>query len=676
MTTFRIMAVAQTKDSLFGRGESTFRVSKKLLLQAALPRFVRVGDAFEGGVLVHNLSAAEGTVILDAKASGIRLTDRQPGRQFKLDPGRSQEVLYAFEPGEPGRAVFSFRARMGDETDGLEVSIPVRLPRPTETVALSGETRDAAEEKVVVPDEIYPENSTLEVQAASTALLGLGGSLTALDGYPYACLEQRLSALLPSILAPRLLLDFGLTSQRPEELRQAVARGLREVYSYQKDSGGFGLWPDSRAEAPFLTCYAALALVKAAAAGFEVESDRLDRSLDFLSGFLRQGWSPEDGPLALGDWKTTKAFALYVLALAKRPQASFAEGLFAERETLPLFGQALLLKALFYGKGQAAAQDLLFQGLINKIKLTPTSAHFEEEDPGAGYWIYSSNTRTTAFILQTLLETERRHPSLPAIARWLVEKQRSSPYLSTQENLFVVYALNDFYEKFEGSRAEFQGSITLAGKTLLQSRFGGPERDIKGAKLKLSELGSGAAKELSLQFKKEGEGLLYYGSRLTYAPRQPLLPRDEGIAVAKRIESLDGKPLETIPPGRLVLISIEVAVPQEGLFIVVDDPLPAGLEAVNPEFETESAEDRLVLEEESPGHEPVWWRGFNHFEMHDDRVLLFADSLPAGVHTHRYLARALSFGRFLMPGTTAGEMYAPEVFGRSQERIVEVVRPK
>jgi len=677
LTTFRIMAVAQTKDSLFGRGESTFRVSKKLLLQAALPRFARVGDAFEGGVLVHNFSESEGNVILGVKASGIQMNDQQqPERQFRLGPGKSQEVLYAFEAIAPGIASFSFRARMGNETDGLEVGIPLQLPRPTETVALAGETKDAAEEMILVPDDIYPENSMIEVQAASSALLGLSGSLSELSGYPYACLEQRLSGLLPYVLAPRVLLDFGIITLRPEEVRKTVAQGLREITSYQKDSGGFGLWPDSRAEAPFLTCYAAFTMIKAAAAGFDIERNRLDRSLSYLSGFLRQAWSPAQGPFTIGDWKTTKAFALYLLALAKRPQPAFAEGLFAERETLPLFGQALLLKALYYGNGSAAAQNTLFQALVNKIKITPTTAHFEEDEPGAGRWIYSSNTRTTAFILQTLLETGRRHPSLPAIARWLVEQQHNAERFSTQENLFMFYALNDFYNTFEGSLTEFRGTITLAGKTLLESSFGGADREVKRTSLKISDLKLGSERKLALRVKKDGTGLLYYGSRLTYAPRRALRPRDEGIAVVKRIESLDGKPLETVPPGSLVVITIEVAVPQEYLFIVVDDPLPAGLEAVNPEFATESFEDLLILREEGPAHLPMWWRGFNHFEMHDDRVLLFADSLPAGVHTHRYLARAVSFGRFFMPGTLAGEMYAPEVFGRSQEKVVQVAQPK
>jgi hypothetical protein len=60
--------------------------------------------------------------------------------------------------------------------------------------------------------------------------------------------------------------------------------------------------------------------------------------------------------------------------------------------------------------------------------------------------------------------------------------------------------------------------------------------------------------------------------------------------------------------------------------------------------------------------------------MRDDRVLLFADSLRAGIHTHRYLARALSSGVFGQPGTKAEQMYAPEVFGRSAERVVRIGR--
>jgi uncharacterized protein YfaS (alpha-2-macroglobulin family) len=674
LTTFRIMAVAQTKDSRFGRNESTFRVSKQLLLQAALPRFARVGDAFQGGCIVHNFSKAQGTVSLDIQASGIRLDEAKPERRFTLGPGQSREVLYDLEAVSPGRASFAFRARMEGETDGLEVAIPVQLPRPMEAVALSGETRDTADEKIRAAGDFHPEYSTIEVQAASSALVGLEGSLSDLDGYPYVCLEQRLSALLPYILAPQVLVEFGLTELRPEEVRQKVAGGLEEIFDYQSDDGGFCLWPDSPHESPFLTCYAVLAMLKAAGAGVEVDGQRLELALDNLGQFLRQKWEVDRWPFSVGDWRTTRAFAAYLMALAKRAQPAFADGLFAERQLIPLFGQTLLLKALHYGKGSPAAQNTVFEELVNKIKVTPTTAHFEE-DSSSG-WVYSSNTRTTAFILQSLIETGRDHPALPAIARWLVEKQRSGGRLSTHESLFVFYALNDYYRKYEEAGSAFRGSIEFAGKTLIEADFGRARREVKRANLKLSAFVRGIGPDLPLHVEKKGEGVLYYGARLVYAPRQARPARDEGIAVVKRVESLEGKPLDVVPPGTLVAVTVEVVVPQETLFVVVDDPLPAGLEAVNPEFQTESSESLLVLEPEGPAYREIWWRGFNHFEMHDDRVLLFADSLPAGVHTHRYLARALSLGRFVLPGTQAGGMYAPEVFGRSPEKIMRVGRPE
>jgi uncharacterized protein YfaS (alpha-2-macroglobulin family) len=206
---------------------------------------------------------------------------------------------------------------------------------------------------------------------------------------------------------------------------------------------------------------------------------------------------------------------------------------------------------------------------------------------------------------------------------------------------------------------------------ILQETFKAATKTAK-ASLPLTEFKPG--KELSLKIEKTGEGILYYGARLTYAPKQKLEPRDEGFAVYKKIESLDGKPLESIKAGTLVVVTLQVAVPKESLFIVVHDPLPAGFEAVNPSFLTESEDAQRKLEKLEESDEGHWWEGFNHIEMHDNRVLLFADSLRAGIHTHRYLARALTFGQFTMPGTKAEEMYAPEVFGRSAEQAVRIAK--
>ena len=671
LTTFRLMAVVQTKDSRFGRAEENIKVSKPLLILPSLPRFARVGDEFQAGVVLHNNSDKKGTVAVAYEAKGIRLSGAADGRDSAIGPGEAKEFLYSLKAETPGKAVFAFRAKMGEASDGLELTIPVVLPRPTETVATAGQvTGRAAEEYVTIPEIITASENKIEVQAAASALAGLSGSVDYLTNYPYLCLEQRLSSILPYLVAPKIIRDFKLSSLSPTEIRDKVQRSLKEVYACQKPSGGFGLWPDSPFESPYISCYAVFALQKAQAAGYAVNDQALSNGLVYSRNLLRVKLDPTF-PYDRRSWATTQAFALYLLALAGQPEAAYAEKLFLDRESLSLFGRAHLLKALFLGSADRGAFAILLRELLNKAKITAADAHFEEEDESGLRWIYSSNTRTTAIIVQTLVETGSPSPLLQAAAKWLVEKQKAGRWSSTQENFFVFYALNDFYKTMEKGKPEFKAEITLARKTLLDEQFRDASRTVLRS-WPLAEWNPGQS--LPLRIVKTGAGTLYYNVRMTYGPRGRLDPRDEGIAVYKKIESLEGRPLDAVKAGSLAVVTLVFAVPKESLFVVVEDPLPAGFETVNPNFLTESQEQLRALDELGRSDAKPWWEGFNHIEMHDDRVLLFSDSLRAGIHTHRYLVRALTSGRFTLPGTKAMQMYAPEVFGRSAERIVSIVK--
>ena len=62
---------------------------------------------------------------------------------------------------------------------------------------------------------------------------------------------------------------------------------------------------------------------------------------------------------------------------------------------------------------------------------------------------------------------------------------------------------------------------------------------------------------------------------------------------------------------------------------------------------------------------------FNHRELDDGGLLLYADYMPAGIHVYSYLARATTPGDYAQPAATVEEMYRPETFGRtSQGRFV------
>jgi hypothetical protein len=670
LTTFRVMAVAQTRDSLFGSGRSDLQVAKPLLLLPSIPRFARVGDAFKGGIVLHNNSDAVSDAAVSLEARGIKSESTAAPRSVHLQPGASAEVLFDLTADRTGTAVLAFRALSGAESDGLELKLPIVIPRPTESVATYDTVTEAAkEESIAIPGDALADRSRLDLQASASALAGLGGSVDYLTNYPYLCLEQRLSSILPYLVASRIIQDFKMSTLSSAEIRTLVARNLRESYACQKDNGGFGLWPDSPFESPFVSAYAVFALLQARSAGYAVDASRLENGLKYLRDFVRT--RPDSStPYPLRSWNTTQAYALYLLALAGNPEPAYNEKFFSERDRLTLQGKTWLLKALHLA-GQAEARAVVLREILNLAKTTPGLSHFEEGNEDDLRWIYSSNVRTTAVILQTLLEIGSDDPLLGGAAKWFVAERRTGRWATTQENFFVFYALNEYYRTAEGGSPDFKAVFTLAGKTILEETFRSPNRTAT-ATAALADLGAG--KTVPLRISRDGRGILYYGARLTYARSGPLEPRDEGFAIYKKIETVDGRPLEEVKAGSLVAVTLELAVPKQSLFVVVDDPLPAGFEAVNADLRTESEERQRELAQLGAADEEDAWSGFNHVEMRDDRVLLFADSLEAGIHRFKYLARALTGGTFTLPGAKAEEMYAPEVFGRSGERTLKIVR--
>ena len=132
----------------------------------------------------------------------------------------------------------------------------------------------------------------------------------------------------------------------------------------------------------------------------------------------------------------------------------------------------------------------------------------------------------------------------------------------------------------------------------------------------------------------------------------------------------------TIEAGDLILVDLTLVSPKTRTFVAIDDPLPAGFEAVDSRLSTTSARlDSLQgpdQDEDDAAMERQERDAYFTQEVRDDRVLYFVDDLPPGVFRYRYLARATSRGSFVMPPTHASEMYAPEVFGRTGAATVTV----
>ena len=667
LTTFRIFAVAATDKDSFGAGQAEVRVALPLLVLPALPRLARVGDELEAGVAVHSTKTLDVTV--SAEVDGLALTGEKQ-RTVHVEAGVAKEVRFKLKAEKPGKATLRFRAAAGDMSDAVQETIPVQMPVEMEAVAVAGETTSKREEGLVPPQGMRKDVGGLEISLASTALGGLNDAIDQLVEYPYGCVEQLSSRLVPFVAVREVERVFGL----PPHPDQVVTDTVAKIEALQVPSGGFVYWPGLECPYPWPSIYAALALSRAQEMDYPVHKDVLVRARRYLASIA----AGEKGCARVPPDDETRIFALQVLARMGDPKPSYYDELYAEKDKLPLFSKAQLADAIAVGRGKRARADALLQDIMDSARETPRDVHFEEQ----GEWapMLSSDTRTTGMVLQTLVDLKPQSPMVGKIARYLTDVRKGGKYRTTQEAAYSLMGLAELVRVKERQAPDFAARVVLGSKEIASAEFRKRTLDVVTKKLPLNDLGKGA-----LDFTVDGQGTLYYTALLRYAPLElPTQPRNEGLFVQRWFEpySESGKQATEFGAGELVRVRVRVATPQERQFVAIDIPLPAGLEAVDtalattrvvPRARDEEAQEHEGTEADSAEDVPEFWSPFTYSEKRDDRVVYFSDHLPPGVHTATFVARATTPGRFVLKPAHAEEMYAPEVFGRSDGGTLTVV---
>ncbi len=699
LTTFRIMAIAATREDLFGGGASEVRVSKPLLALPATPRFALVGDAFEAGVVIHAKSKELSNATVAAKVQGDEVELVGPAeRSVALVEGKPIEVRFPFKGKRAGAAALQFVVKAGVESDGVEQKLPVKLPTSIEAVAAYGETDTKRVEGLVPPGGVHPDIGGLSISASSTALGNFDEAMRHLIEYPYGCVEQLSSRLIPLIALRELhgLFKIPWNPARKEQwsgyidersLSELGAKDpdalvrltIKKIEALQLGDGGFGYWSSSWYPSIPGSAYAVLALARAKEVGYPVSESVLERGQSFLEEKVAAGRCIADYGGCETASDAARAFALYALARSGKPARSYYDALFEKRQTLPSFARAMLADALQLAGDKARAKSLALE-LANSAKESAGKLYIEESENERYSWLWSSNERTTAIVLATLVDVMPEHPHVAKMARWIAEARgQNGRYGSTQESAFSLMALTEVVRVKERQEPDFIAKVLLGDAELAAIPFKGRSMKVERKEISIAELAKQKEK-VPMTFAVEGKGLLYYGALLRYAPLE--LQRtslERGITVQRWFEPMEGGGQSlSFKAGELVRVVVRVATHMERHYVAIDVPLPAGLEPVD---STLSSTARLVPhtsggesdgegegEESGEGRDPYegwYYTPFNHTELRDDRVSIFSDTLPAGVYTKRFVARALMPGDYLLKPARAEEMYEPEVFGRS-----------
>jgi len=293
----------------------------------------------------------------------------------------------------------------------------------------------------------------------------------------------------------------------------------------------------------------------------------------------------------------TSAFVLDVLAEAGAPDIGYMSRLYEKRKKLPLFSQALLLHALAISKQKGEMVDKMTREIEGQLRLDANSA-YANENLGDDYAVLmDSPARTSALVLRALMAVKPNHPLGSKLARGLLGVRKGGEWRTTQEAAFALLSLDDYRRAQEQTVPDYVAKIWLGGAELMKTDMHGRSTQMRRETIPTSKLKTDPGN--LLVFEKDGSGKLFYEARLKYARKTlPSSPLDRGFFVQKTLrvvtpESM-GDAIRSIPDrsasklggGDLVLADVVIVTPSPREFVVIDDPLPAGLEAVDATLST------------------------------------------------------------------------------------------
>jgi uncharacterized protein YfaS (alpha-2-macroglobulin family) len=682
LTRYRIMAVAVDESRKFGSGESSLTARQALMVRPSAPRFLNFGDRFELPVVLQNQTAADLTVDVALRATNLELTGAA-GLRVTVPAHNRIEVRFPAAALKAGTARFQVAAVSGSYSDAAVIDLPVYTPATTEAFATYGTLdQGMAIQPIQAPSGVFTQFGGLEIDTSSTALQTLTDAVIYLQTYPYECSEQISSRILGIASLRDVLTAFHSKDlPSPAELEATVDKDIARLKGMQNNDGGFPYWQKGRDSVPFNTVHVALALQAAEQKGYTVPPEMKQAVLAYLQQIENYypSWYSEHTRATLS------AYALFV-----RDQMGDSD----PQKALQLIDKTGLDKLDLDAVGwlwqvlidQPSASDQLakIRRLVaNRVVETAGAANFTTTYNEQSYLLLNSDRRTDAILLSALISDDPKSDLIAKVVNGLLAHREKGHWSNTQENVFVLLALDKYFNTFEAQTPEFVARIWLGDAYAGDHAYNGRTTERQETTIPMAALTdtipAGSTQDLVLS--KEGTGRLYYRLGLSYAPTDLKLDAlDMGFVVQRAYEALDDPADVTrdasgvwhIKAGARVRVSLTMVASDRRYHVALADPLPAGLEIVNPSLAVSGS---VPQDPSSSGYRYGWWwwgTWYEYQNLRDERAEAFTSLLWDGVYTYSYVARATTPGTFVVPPAKAEEMYSPEVFGRSASDTVIV----
>ena len=690
LTTWVLVARAISDETLVGEATNEVIASKPLQIRPLLPRFFTAGDRAQiRAVVINNSDRPIDSGMLTFVIDGSTIDFETNEEAFTLAPGGQTEIDIPVHIADNATELIAhfWAADIGADdddpshdalSDSIRITVPIQRYESPEVVSTAGVVPIEGRREAIQLPQNATDNGELLIKLEPSLAAGMVDGLNYLKHYPYECNEQTVSRFLPNLFTQIALQKLRVGGTGIErELAAELQTGVQRLISRQNTDGGWGYWPGEESS-PFVTSYVLWGLSHAqklqqadpSTLIYRVPETKLAAAVDYLErGFV----APKD---VIAPWRLNEmAFTHYVLAEMGQGDPGRMVTLFEERERLALYGQAYLALAMHASDSQENAQgesglashiQTLLDDIWVRAELTATGAFWHEDT--VDYRTLNTDLRTTAIVLAAFTEIAPDEPLLPNVVRWLMDARKAGHWATTQENAWTIIALTNWLEATGELDAAYQWDVALNQESIGSGRATA-ENLAERVELRVAVANLLRDKTNDLSFgRNNATGALYYTTQLRYnLDALAVDSRDRGVVVAREFHH-EGQRTNSARVGDVISVTVTIVAPTDLYHLLVEAPIPAGTEPINPRLKNESNAQSGPSSKLVAGDGDRYnWRYWNptHVDLRDDKVAFFASYLPAGTYEYTFQVRAGVPGEYRVLPAYAEQMYFNEVWGRS-----------
>ncbi|MQQ99549.1 alpha-2-macroglobulin [Glaciimonas sp. GS1] len=662
LTSFKIVAVAESGANLFGTGAISIHSTQDLQLISGLPPLVREGDVFNAMVTVRNTTTRPMQVHATAQAQG--LSDLAP-KDIQIPAGEARELIWDVAAPESAQPlIWEINAQ---EQGGEKVKDAIKFTQrviPAIPVTVQQATLFQLDKpfsmSVAPPANSVPGQGGIAVSLMPSLAGNQAGIERFFKDYPYSCLEQRASRAI------------GL---HDETQWQKV---LADLPTYLDSDGLAYYYPPNESMArrgsDVLTSYL---LAVTDESGYAIPQQSRNKMLNGLEAFVegkitRDFWAPKK------DLDVRKLAALEALSRYDRVRPDMLGSIQITPNLWPtsavLDWMAILQRVsrIPNREQRLSEADQIIRARLN---YQGTRMGFSTEKDDYWWWLMSSGDANATRLILVMLNMPDWQADMPKLINGAIARQSHGSWSTTTANLWGSFALQRFAKKFENEKVSGTTKITFdhKGELSLGKNYqwpAGANAEVSTAVETATNANTVAStNSASMQFpwpksdlptgeitfQHDGKGAPWVSMQsLAAVPLKK--PFSSGYRIVKTLVPVEQKVAGAYSRGDIFRVNIDVDAQTDMTWVVVTDPIPGGATVLGSGLGRDSAISTTGERAKGDAWLAYEERSFEAFRSYYEYV-------PKGKFTMTYTVRLNNVGTFNLPPTRVEAMYAPEMFG-------------